>query len=104
MRKPRHLRSRASNEAAREVAQTRDHVQGDKMQNDPKRFWIYITASEPRSVLYIGMTSNLAERAWQHRERVLEGFTKKYGAGRLVYFEEHSNAAVAATRERAMKR
>lgn len=50
------------------------------------------------------MSSDLASRAWQHRERVIEGFTSKYGVDRLVYFEEHSDAAVAASRERAMKR
>ena len=50
------------------------------------------------------MTSNLAGRAWQHRERVIKGFTSKYGVDRLVYFEEHSDAAVAARRERVMKR
>ena len=74
------------------------------MLKEPKRFWIYITASEPRGVLYIGMTSNLSRRAWQHRERVIKGFTSKYSVDRLVYFEEHSDAAVAARRERAMKR
>jgi putative endonuclease len=74
------------------------------MQTQPKRFWIYITASEPRGVLYIGMSSDLASRAWQHRERVIDGFTSKYGVDRLVYFEEHSDAALAAKRERAMKR
>ena len=50
------------------------------------------------------MTSDLASRALQHRERVIEGFTSKYGVDRLVYFEEHSDAAIAAKRERAMKR
>ena len=74
------------------------------MQKEPKRFWIYITANEPRGVLYVGMSSDLASRAWQHRERVIEGFTSKYGVDRLVYFEEHSDAALAARRERAMKR
>jgi putative endonuclease len=74
------------------------------MLKEPKLYWIYMTASEPRGVLYIGMTSDLASRAWQHRERVIEGFTSKYGVDRLVYFEAHSDAAVAAKRERAMKR
>ena len=74
------------------------------MLKETKRFWIYITASEPRGVLYIGMTSDLAGRTWQHREHVMQGFTSKYGVDRLVYFEEHSDAAFAARRERAMKR
>ncbi len=74
------------------------------MLTEPKRFWIYIVTNEPRGVLYVGMSSDLAGRAWQHRQGVIEGFTRKYGVGRLVYFEEHSDAAVAARRERAMKR
>jgi len=55
-------------------------------------------------VLYIGMTSDLAGRITEHRERLLDGFTKKYGVDRLVYFEEHDDAATAARRERSMKR
>jgi putative endonuclease len=67
-----------------------------------KVFFVYITASRPRGVIYIGMTSDL--RAWEHRERILDGFTKRYWAGRLVYFEEHDNAESAVLRERQMKR
>jgi putative endonuclease len=69
-----------------------------------KVFYVYITASRPRGVLYVGMTSDLAGRAWDHRERVLEGFTTRYWAGRLVYFERHDSAESAARRERLMKR
>jgi putative endonuclease len=50
------------------------------------------------------MTSDLPDRAWEHRERVLDGFTKRYWANRLVYFEHHQNADAAARRERALKR
>ncbi len=67
-------------------------------------YWVYITASKPRGVLYVGMTSDLARRAWEHRERALEGFSKRYRVERLVYFEAHTDAAAAAGRERAMKR
>ena len=69
-----------------------------------KVYHVYITASRPRGVLYVGMTSDLAARAWQHRERVREGFTKRYWVDRLVYFEAHDDARIAARRERAMKR
>ena len=69
-----------------------------------KSYYVYIMANEPRGVLYIGMSSDLPKRAWQHRDGVLEGFTKKYGVNRLVYFECHNDAAFAARRERAMKR
>jgi putative endonuclease len=50
------------------------------------------------------MTSDMAGRAWEHREQVLRGFTQRNGADRLVYFERHEDAAVAARREQAMKR
>ena len=63
-----------------------------------------MTASRPRDVIYVGMTSDLAGRAWEHRERVIDGFTKIYWAGRLVYFEPHDTAESAAKRERLMKR
>ncbi|MEZ5908696.1 MAG: GIY-YIG nuclease family protein [Hyphomicrobiaceae bacterium] len=71
---------------------------------EPKTYWVYILASRPHGVLYVGMTSDLAGRTWQHRERVLAGFTRKYWVGRLVYFEAHDDAAEAARRERALKR
>ena len=69
-----------------------------------KLFFVYIMASGPRGVLYVGMTSDMAGRAWEHRERLLKGFTRRYRADRLVYFERHDEAASARKRERAMKR
>jgi putative endonuclease len=63
-----------------------------------------MTASRSRGVIYVGMTSELAGRAWEHRERVMEGFTKRYWVDRLVYFEPHADADVAANRERLLKR
>ena len=51
-----------------------------------------------------GATSDLAGRAWEHRERVLDGFTKRYWAGRLVYFEPHDTADSMMAREKRMKR
>jgi predicted GIY-YIG superfamily endonuclease len=67
-----------------------------------KVYHVYITASRPRGVLYVGMTSDLAARAWQHRERVREGFSKRYWVDRVVYFEAHDDAHIAARRERAI--
>jgi putative endonuclease len=69
-----------------------------------KVFFVYMTASKPGGVIYVGMTSDLAGRAWEHRERVVNGFTTRYWVGRLVYFEVHEDATSAATRERLMKR
>jgi putative endonuclease len=69
-----------------------------------KSYFVYITCNQPRGVLYVGMTSDLPGRAWEHHHRIVEGFTRKYWADRVVYFEEHDDAASAAHRERAMKR
>ena len=69
-----------------------------------KIFFVYITASKPRGVLYVGMTSDLPWRATEHRNRLLDGFTKKYWAGRLVYYEFHETAETAVKREKLLKR
>ena len=72
--------------------------------SDGKTYWVYITASGPGGVLYVGMTSDLAGRAWEHRQRVMDGFTKRYWVDRLVYYEAHDDPVAADRRERAMKR
>jgi len=69
-----------------------------------KTYYVYVMASAPHGVLYVGMSSDLVERARQHRERLLDGFSKRYWVNRLVYFEAHDDAAVAAQRERTIKR
>jgi putative endonuclease len=69
-----------------------------------KPFYVYMTASKPRGVIYTGLTTDLSGRAYEHRARVLDGFTKRYWAGRLVYFERHATAAAAQRREWLMKR
>ena len=63
---------------------------------EPKIFFIYMTASNARGVIYVGMTSDLVGRAWLHRERVIDGFTKRYWVGRLVYYEFHETIGKTA--------
>ncbi len=65
--------------------------------------WVYIVASKPYGTLYLGVTSNLVHRIWQHREHVLPGFTAKYGCTRLVWYERHDDIRVAIQREKTMK-
>ena len=65
--------------------------------------WVYIMANRPNGTLYLGVTSDIARRAWQHRECLVEGFTKRYGLTRLVYAERHDEIASAVQRERTMK-
>lgn len=64
---------------------------------------VYILASKRNGTLYIGVTSNLPLRIWQHKENLVEGFSKRYHVHRLVYFELHSTMAEAIKREKQMK-
>jgi putative endonuclease len=68
------------------------------------RFFVYILANQRRAVLYVGVTNNLPRRIWEHRTKVVPGFTRTYGVMRLVYFEEHASILDARERERALKR
>ena len=68
-----------------------------------KKFWVYMLASKGYGTLYIGVTSDLKKRVWEHKAKVAEGFTEKYDVQNLVWFEEHQNAESAITREKQMK-
>ena len=65
--------------------------------------FVYIMASRPNGTLYLGSAVDLAKRAWEHREGVIEGFTKRYGCHLLVWYEMHEGIAEARQRERQMK-
>ena len=65
--------------------------------------FVYIMASGRNGTLYIGVTSNLIQRVWQHREGVADGFTKKHGCKRLVWFEQFGDIETAIRREKQMK-
>jgi putative endonuclease len=69
-----------------------------------KLFAVYILASKRNGTLYIGVTSNLPKRIWEHRESVVDGFTAKYGVKTLVWYEVHDNAVSAITREKQLKK
>lgn len=68
-----------------------------------EHFYVYILSSYQNRVLYIGCTSDLQKRIWQHKEKQIEGFTKKYNVTRLVYYEVYDEAESALKRERNMK-
>ena len=65
--------------------------------------WIYIMTNRPNGTLYVGVTDDLARRAWEHRAGLVEGFTKQYGLRRLVFAEHHDDMRSARQRERNMK-
>ena len=65
--------------------------------------WIYIVTNQPNGILHLGVTTSLQHRVWQHREGLIDGFTKRYRRTRLVYVEPHGDIAAAIQRERNMK-
>ena len=65
--------------------------------------WVYIMTNRPDGTLYVGVTSDLARRVWEHREGVADGFTKRYGLRRLVYVEPHDDILAAIQREKNLK-
>jgi putative endonuclease len=66
-------------------------------------YWVHIMASSPNGTLYLGVTNNLIRRAYEHREGLVEGFTKRYDITRLVYFEQHETPLAAIQREKNIK-
>jgi putative endonuclease len=69
-----------------------------------RRFFVYILASRPWGTLYIGVTNDLMRRVFEHKEGLIDGFTKTYGVKTLVYFEEWATAAEAIHREKRLKK
>jgi putative endonuclease len=66
-------------------------------------FWVYILASRPGGTLYVGVTSDLIRRIYEHRNGLIKGFTQRYGVKTLVYFERHGSAQAAIQREKNIK-
>ena len=64
---------------------------------------VYILASKRNGTLYTGVTSNLVHRVWQHKNNLVEGFTKRHGVHTLVWYESHDTMESAIMRERALK-
>ena len=69
-----------------------------------KQYYVYIMASKRNGTLYIGVTSNLLKRVYEHKNDFIKGFTQKYKVHRLVYYEVHIDIQQAITREKQMKR
>ena len=64
---------------------------------------VYILASRRKGTLQVGVTSNLVRRVWQHKEALIDGFAKRYGVRRLVWYEPHESMESAIRREKAIK-
>ncbi|MGO4355660.1 GIY-YIG nuclease family protein [Rhizobium sp. RAF36] len=66
--------------------------------------YVYIMASRKNGTLYIGVTSDLERRVYEHRKGLTKGFTSQYGCTRLVWYEEHLSISTAIQREKSLKR
>jgi putative endonuclease len=66
-------------------------------------YWVYILASKPDGTLYVGATNHLVRRVYEHREGLVESFTKRYDVKTLVYCESHETIATALQREKNIK-
>ncbi len=69
-----------------------------------KQTCVYILTNKKEGVLYVGVTSNLVQRIWQHKSNQVEGFTQKYNAHALVYYELYEDMEQAITREKQLKK
>ena len=68
-----------------------------------KKSYVYILASKQNGTLYVGVTSDLVKRVWQHKEGLIDGFTNRYSIKKLVYYEEHEDIQSAIHREKRLK-
>ena len=66
--------------------------------------FVYMMSDKPLGVIYIGVTSDLQGRVWEHRNETRKGFTSRYNAKNLVWFERHPNIVLAIQREKSLKR
>ena len=69
-----------------------------------KSYFIYILTNYDETTFYVGVTSNLQKRIWQHKNKFVKGFTQKYNLNKLVYFEQTNSIETALNREKQLKR
>jgi putative endonuclease len=68
-----------------------------------KSYYIYILTNKNNSVLYVGLTNDFVRRIWEHKSKMIEGFTKKYNIDKLVYYEKFDDTNSAIAREKQLK-
>ena len=72
--------------------------------NKEHRYFVYLLSSQPNGTLYIGVTNDIIRRVAEHRSKIAESFTKRYGVARLVYFEVFDQIEQAIQREKRLKK
>ncbi len=70
---------------------------------DSKVFYVYIMSNKRKTVFYTGITNDLVRRAYEHKSKLVEGFTKKYNIDQLIYFEQFVDPGTAILREKQIK-
>jgi putative endonuclease len=68
-----------------------------------KQYYIYLMTNKSNNVIYAGVTNNLKRRVYEHKEKLVEGFTKKYNISKLIYYEVFEDAENAIVREKQIK-
>ena len=68
------------------------------------RYYVYLLTNWNNKVIYVGVTNDLERRVYEHKNKLVEGFTKKYNLNKLVYFEETNDVHAAIAREKEIKR
>ena len=68
-----------------------------------KEYYVYILSNKYNGTLYVGITSDIIKRIWQHKQKILKGFTAKYDIDKLVYFEQFNYVNLAIGREKRLK-
>jgi putative endonuclease len=68
-----------------------------------KSYWVYILTNQNNKVFYIGVSSELEQRIYQHKNKLIKGFTEKYNVNKLIYYEETTDPVSAISREKQLK-
>jgi len=68
-----------------------------------RQYYVYIMTNKHNTVLYTGVTNDLKKRTWQHKEKLVEGFTQRYNVSKLVYYEATEDVRAAIAREKQIK-
>lgn len=82
----------------------RKNTRNDKIADmEPKQYYVYLMTNYNNTVIYIGVTNNIVRRVYEHKSKLIKGFTKKYNINKLVYFELFSDIKEAIAREKQIK-
>ena len=81
-----------------------DKLDGQSMESNKNMYFVYILSSNNNKVLYVGITNDLVRRVYEHKQKIIDGFTKKYNVHKLVYFEHTNDVYSAISREKQLKK